>query len=262
MDAETLLAAMPGLARNVAQAYLGPMQAAMKEFAIITVPRCWMWLAQVGHESASLRFMQEIADGSEYEGRVDLGNVHPGDGRRYKGRGPIQLTGRSNYAAAATALGADLVRHPELAAEPRYAFKVSAWWWRAHGLNDISDTGDVAAATRRINGGLNGLADREQRYARCKGLGGAVLPDGDHVPPLHVDFFAIGHNDHHPDVRTWQQKMRDRGWKAEGRPLAVQGSFEKDSDSVCRAFQREKGLLVDGKVGLQTWRTTWTSAVT
>lgn len=165
---------------SLAQQYLPPMEAAMLQFSISSPLRAWMWLAQVGHESASLRYFEEIASGAAYEGRTDLGNTQPGDGKRYKGRGPIQITGRANYTAAAAALGLPLVEHPEMAADPAYAFLVSAWWWQAHGLNEISDTGDVVAATRRINGGLNGLADRQARYAKCKALGTAAVPT---LPP-------------------------------------------------------------------------------
>ena len=183
MNVDTLLAAMPGLARQTAQAYLPHNDAAMREFEITNANRAWMWLAQVGHESLSLRYLEEIADGSAYEGRKDLGNTQPGDGKRYKGRGPIQITGRYNYTAAAGALKLDLVNRPQIAAEPQHAFRVSAWWWFANGLNGISDTGDVTAATRRINGGLNGLSDRQSRHARCKNLGPtAVLPGAGAAP--------------------------------------------------------------------------------
>jgi predicted chitinase/uncharacterized protein GlcG (DUF336 family) len=179
VNVETLMAAMPGLDRSTATAYLPHNDAAMSEFQITNANRAWMWLAQVGHESLSLRYLEEIASGAAYEGRKDLGNTQPGDGKKYKGRGPIQITGRANYTNAANALKLDLVNNPAMAAQPQHAFRVSAWWWFAHGLNGISDTGDVTAATRRINGGLNGLSDRQSRYARAKGLGPtAVLPSG------------------------------------------------------------------------------------
>lgn len=183
MNVDTLLAAMPGLARSTAEAYLPHNDAAMREFKITNANRSWMWLAQVGHESLSLKYMEEIASGAAYEGRKDLGNTQPGDGTKYKGRGPIQITGRHNYTAAAGALKLDLVNNPALAARPEHAFRVSAWWWATHGLNEISDTGDVTAATRRINGGLNGLSDRQSRYTRAKGLGAtAVLPGAGAAP--------------------------------------------------------------------------------
>jgi hypothetical protein len=79
------------------------------------------------------------------------------------------------------------------------------------------------------------------------------------VPPLHVDYFgpAYGHNHAVPDVRTWQQKMQDRGW-----PIAVDQIYGPHSDQTCREFQQEKGLKVDGLVGPQTWSATWTAPIT
>jgi predicted chitinase len=176
MNVATLVRVMPGLTTAKAQAYLGPMEAAMRERGITTRARAAMWLAQVGHESVSLRYFEEIASGRAYCGRRDLGNTQPGDGPRFKGRGPIQLTGRFNYTKAAAALNLPLVAQPTLAAQPKYAFRVSAWWWWQAGLNAISDTRSVLAATKRINGGTNGLADRQARYTRCWALGNAVLP--------------------------------------------------------------------------------------
>jgi predicted chitinase len=176
MEVGTLMSAMPGLDRTKATAYLPPMEVAMREFNITNLARSRMWLAQVGHESMSLRYFEEIASGAAYEGRKDLGNTQKGDGVRFKGRGPIQITGRYNYTKAAQALKLDLVNNPPLAAQPQHAFRVSAWWWANNGLNGISDTNDVVAATRRINGGLNGLQDRQSRYARVQTLGNAVLP--------------------------------------------------------------------------------------
>ena len=182
MNVDTLLAAMPGLSRAKAEAYLGPMEAALQEFAITSELRARMWLAQVGHESLSLKYFEEIASGAAYEGRRDLGNTQPGDGKRFKGRGPIQLTGRANYTTAGAALQLPLVQDPPMAADPKYAFRISAWWWEAHGLNPISDKADVTAATRRINGGTNGLADRQSRYERARALGKAVVPGPAPVP--------------------------------------------------------------------------------
>jgi putative chitinase len=176
VNVDTLMAAMPGLTRDEATQYLPLMEAAMAEYGITTELRSAMWLAQAGHESLSLTYFEEIADGSAYEGREDLGNTEPGDGQKYKGRGPIQVTGRYNYTDAAGALDLPLVDQPDMAADPPHAFRISAWWWETHGLNPISDTGDVVAATQRINGGTTGLADRESRYALARGLGAAVVP--------------------------------------------------------------------------------------
>jgi len=159
---------MPGLNSGLAGSSAPYMDQAMSDAGINTPARKAAFLAQLGHESGSLRYMQEIASGAAYEGRRDLGNTQPGDGRRFKGRGPIQLTGRANYIAAGKALGLDLVNHPELAATPAVGFKTSAWFWKTHGLNQLADSGQFDQITRRINGGQNGAADRRARWARCK----------------------------------------------------------------------------------------------
>lgn len=176
MDVATLVAAMPGLSTSKATDLLPYMEAAMREFDITNEMRSRMWLAQAGHESGSLVYFEEIASGAAYEGRKDLGNTQPGDGKKYKGRGPIQITGRYNYTNAQTAMGIPLVDKPELAADPHGAsFRISAWWWKTNGLNEISDKGDVTAATKRINGGTNGLSDRQSRYAKAQALGSKVI---------------------------------------------------------------------------------------
>jgi predicted chitinase len=180
MNVDTLIKSMTvgstTLPRSKAEAYLGPMEKAMTHYEITSEMRSRMWLAQAGHESLSLLYFEEIADGSAYEGRKDLGNTQPGDGKKYKGRGPIQITGRYNYTKAQESLGLPLVDQPQLAADPfGAAFDISAWWWWANGLNAISDTGDVVAATKKINGGTNGLPDRQKRYDIAKALGSAVV---------------------------------------------------------------------------------------
>lgn len=125
-------------------------------------------LAQLAHESAGFRYMEEIASGAAYEGRKDLGNTQPGDGRRFKGRGPIQITGRANYAYYGKQIGLDLEASPEMAAMPRIGLRLALEYWRRHGLNGLADSDDIAAITRKINGGLNGYADRRARLAKIK----------------------------------------------------------------------------------------------
>lgn len=143
-----------------AQKWLVPLTHAMQEFGIDTPARQASFLAQVAHESGHLYYVEEIASGKAYEGRQDLGNTQSGDGIKYKGRGLLQITGRANYAACGKALELDLIDHPELLCVPTNAARSAAWFWSTHGLNVLADKGDQVGVTRRINGGVNGLADR------------------------------------------------------------------------------------------------------
>lgn len=159
MTPADLLKIMPYAKPRIA-AFFSPLVAAMEEFEINTPARQAAFLAQVGHESGQLRYVRELASGDAYEGRKDLGNIQPGDGRRYKGRGLIQVTGRANYAKCGQDLGLDLINHPELLEEPTNACRSAAWFWKKRGLNELADSGDQIKITKRINGGTNGLADR------------------------------------------------------------------------------------------------------
>ncbi len=170
VTARQLAAIMPTLPRVKAALYLPYLNAAMAEGAITTPLRMAAFLAQLAHESVQLRYFEEIASGAAYEGRTSLGNTHPGDGKRFKGRGPIQLTGRANYTAASKALKVDLVGHPTLAATPAYGFRIAAWFWTSRGLNALADRRHFDAITLRVNGGLRGKRSRDAYYARAKSV--------------------------------------------------------------------------------------------
>jgi len=128
------------------------------------------FMAQIAHETGSFRYMEEIASGADYEGRKDLGNVVAGDGKRYKGRGPLQLTGRANYKRYSRKIGIDIEGSPELVARPDIGLLVALHFWRANGLNDLARADDIRSITRRINGGYNGLESREALLRKMKGL--------------------------------------------------------------------------------------------
>jgi putative chitinase len=126
------------------------------------------FLAQTAHESAGLATTTEYASGRAYEGRADLGNVHPGDGPRFKGRGLIQLTGRANYAHYSADLGIDLTKNPEAAAEFPAAALIPAEYWRQRAINRDADLDSIEGVTRRVNGGLNGLTSRKAFLDKAK----------------------------------------------------------------------------------------------
>lgn len=160
ITAAQLLKIMPYAGQRRAATFIGPLAAAMSEFGISTPARQASFLSQIGHESGQLQYVRELASGEAYEGRRDLGNTMAGDGRRYRGRGLIQITGRANYVACGAALGLDLLGTPELLEQPVNACRSAAWFWKRNGLNELADAGDQVRVTRRINGGTNGLAER------------------------------------------------------------------------------------------------------
>ncbi|MCI2243802.1 hypothetical protein L3067_04165 [Xanthomonas sp. PPL568] len=166
VSTETVAAAMG------AGQYAQPLEDACIQFGIVTALEKAHFLAQVAHESDGFATATEYASGRAYEGRADLGNVQPGDGVRFKGRGLIQLTGRENYAAFSAAMGRDFLASPELVAGLPYAALVAGWFWKRKNLNPLADQDDIVAITRRINGGTNGLDDRKRRLAQAKKLFG------------------------------------------------------------------------------------------
>lgn len=162
-------------ARDRAGLFLGPIHAACAEFGIDQPRRLAMFLAQVAHESAELRFVKELGSES-YLARYDTGRLAArlgnspeadGDGQRYCGRGLIQITGRSNYVACGAALGLSLIDDPEQLEEPLHAVRSAAWFWSSRGLNELADKNAFDAITQRINGGQNGRDERRVYWQRA-----------------------------------------------------------------------------------------------
>lgn len=121
------------------------------------------FMGQLTHETGNFKYNEEIASGAAYEGRKDLGNIYPGDGVRYKGRGGIQLTGRANYEACGNRIGINLVDNPDIVAIPSVGLLVACDFWDSRKLNDLADglfEKSITPISRKINGGDNGLADR------------------------------------------------------------------------------------------------------
>jgi putative chitinase len=173
LDANVLRIIMPLSTDAQANTFLGPLVEAMNANEINTPLRQVHFLAQLGHESASMRFTEEIASGAAYEGRADLGNTQPGDGKRFKGRGLIQITGRANYTAYGKARNRDFITgdNPKLlATDPNLAADCSGWFWDTRKLNALADQDNVLKITKRINGGTNGLDDRKSRLKLAKCL--------------------------------------------------------------------------------------------
>lgn len=164
---EILKKCMPFAKDENIKRFINPLNNAMQRYEIATPRRQAAFLAQIAHESGSLRYVEEIASGEAYEGRKDLGNTQPGDGVRFKGRGLIQITGRENYELLGHALNYNFLKDPEALEKPGAASLSAGWFWHVKGLNRLADINAFEKITRKINGGLNGFADRMEHWQRC-----------------------------------------------------------------------------------------------
>lgn len=176
----SIVQAATGCTSALAALYAPHLADACSAYGISTPTRLAAFMAQVGHESESLQFVREIwgptPAQARYEGRVDLGNVQAGDGRKFCGRGLIQVTGRFNYQRVRDRLRSKLGDQqvpdfevvPDQLERPNWAAWSAAQFWTANGCNELADRGEFEALTKRINGALNGLADRKARWEVAK----------------------------------------------------------------------------------------------
>jgi putative chitinase len=167
-------------ARSQAGVFISALNSAMDGHDINTPKRSAAFLAQVGHESGQLHYVRELG-GDQYLSKYDTGTLAArlgntpaldGDGQKYRGRGLIQVTGRHNYRECSLGLFGDerLLASPELLEQPQWAAESAAWFWGQNGLNELADRDQFNSITRRINGGLNGLQDRLQLWARARAV--------------------------------------------------------------------------------------------
>jgi len=172
--------------RKMSDKQFNDLNSCLQRFEINTVPRIRHFLSQTAHESGGLRWMEEIASGSAYEGRPDLGNTSPGDGRKYKGAGVIQLTGRHNYQKFADFIKDQKVMQGHSYVAQVYPFTSAGFWWKNNNMNALCDRGGtVKEVTKRVNGGYNGLSDRQRYYDKaCQVI--KQLPS----TPLHTEELA------------------------------------------------------------------------
>jgi len=142
---------------------------ALPRYEITTPIRVSMFLSQALTETLRFFSLKEFASGDAYDTRVDLGNTpeKDGDGRKWKGRGIFQTTGKTNYTRVSKALGIDCLTHPEMLEEPKWAVESACLYWKDRSLNTIADTGDIVKMSKRINGGTNGLEERIAYYNKA-----------------------------------------------------------------------------------------------
>ncbi|SHE56340.1 glycoside hydrolase family 19 protein [Dysgonomonas macrotermitis] len=161
--------------------YLPYLNKYFHKYGVDTFERICAFLAQVGHESGQLKYVEEIASGKAYDTgslAVKLGNTPEpdGDGQKYKGKGLIQVTGKTNYQKFTNwCIGnnisdIDFVKHPEMLKEPEYAVLSAFWYWSVNILNRYATLkeDDFRKLTKVINGGLNGYADRKEIWDKAK----------------------------------------------------------------------------------------------
>lgn len=255
VDAQTMREVAPRFAGDIADrqaviiAAVGEVLApTLDSYDISTRLRIAHFLGQTCHESAGFRTTEEFATGDAYEGRRDLGNTQKGDGRRYKGRGLLQLTGRANYREYGKLLKVDLENNPDSAAEPVLSLRIACEYWKSRKINAACDRDDLITVTRLINGGTNGLEDRRDKTSRAKTaiiriegilLGGA--PSTDSRPVLRRGSKGDA-------VAELQLALRKLGFM-----LGVDGDFGAGTEVAVARFQRDQKQEVDGIVGPATW---------
>lgn len=169
ITAQQLKRIMPNASIANAELYAPLLTFGMAKWKINTFEQATAFLANVGHESGELNYTEEIASGAAYEGRKDLGNTEPGDGKRYKGRGLIQLTGRTNYTLMGLLLDQDFINNPTLLKQPPFAAESAcAFWWNSRLDVIATSEAQFRQVVKKINGGYNGMEHREKLYALAR----------------------------------------------------------------------------------------------
>jgi putative chitinase len=234
--------------REIVGAISGQLSLILESYEISTYLRIAHFMGQVTHECAGFQTTEEFASGAAYNGRADLGNTKTGDGPRYKGRGLLQLTGRFNYRRYGDLLNLPLEDNPLMAGEPLVSLKIACEYWKDRKINPDCDRDDLIAVTKKVNGGLNGLADRREYYRQAKialsrrqGLF-VANDEGTGAPVIQRGSFGDA-------VTLLQEKLRAKGYN-----VTIDADFGPATDLAVRQFQTQHGLTVDGVVGAQTWK--------
>ena len=233
--------------REIVGAISGEFESILSKYEINTPLRIAHFMGQVTHECAGFRTTEEFASGSAYEGRKDLGNTERGDGKRYKGRGLLQLTGRYNYRDMGKKLDLPLEDEPHVAGDPLVSLRIACEYWKQRKINAKCDKDDLIAVTRAVNGGKNGLEDRRNYLRKAKtalAKRGAILIANKQAgtnPVLRRGSFG--------DVVEELQTLLNKN----GAMLTVDADFGSTTELAVKNFQKKKKMTVDGIVGKKTW---------
>lgn len=214
------------------------------------------FIAQCAHESDGFRTFQEYASGQAYEGRKDLGNTKRGDGKLFKGRGPIQITGRANYQRFGSLIGVDLIRDPSAAARPDVGTKLALAYWDDRNLSAYADRDDVRAVTKRINGGYNGIEQRRAYLARAKAALGMQDPPVAAAQPVGLLSAGIAEPPAQGKVKVVQERLDSLGYHMVGTP---DGQIGPRTVAALSAFQAENDLPVTGALDATTEEALWSA---
>jgi len=271
---DSLKQIMPKLPDAKRAGLLPPLQSAMNEFAVNTPKREAAFLAQIAHESGELTIFVEnlnysakglmatwpkrfpdLATAQKYErnpeklannvyaNRIGNGNEASGDGWRFRGRGPIQITGRENYQKYGSRLNVDLINNADKAATPEVGFRVAGLYWKENGLNELADGGMFETITKRINGALKGLEERLKYYTRAKQVLGVPASRGMMEPEFERDIpilpeFTRGREvfDAEPPVK----KTRKAGAKKGKRP-SIKATTKKAAPKTGKSMAKSQG---------------------
>lgn len=221
----------------------------LPKYEVNTYLRLCHFIAQAAHESAGFKTLEEYASGAAYEGRKDLGNTVKGDGKRYKGRGIFQLTGRANYKAIGDKLGVNLVDNPDLAATGEISVQTALEYWKSRGLNAFADKDDVLTITKKINGGTNGLDDRKQYLAKAK----TIIPQDIKPEPAPkpatqtLNIVMAKQGDRSSYVRDLQNMLVKKGYK-----VAADGIYGPGTTTAVQDFQQKNKLEITGNIDTNT----------
>lgn len=262
--------------------WVDAMNEVFPKYDIDTPQRIAAFIAQCGHESGGWRtfsenlnysakalnavfpkyFVRAGRDAEEYHrqpekianvvyaNRMGNGDTESGDGWRFRGRGPIQLTGHDNYAAFSKDMDVDAVDNPDIVSEDKEVALMSAiWFWNKNGLNTYADIGDIKTMTRRINGGYIGLEDRIHHYQE------AMHALGEEHGECDSDHDEDDRDDDAKEYGVLRKGMRGEGVQVMQEALGIDadGIFGAGTERALKEWQSENGLVADGICGPATF---------
>lgn len=252
--ARVIRAMAPRARSDIAAGIAEAMDRIIRDFEVNTPLRQAHFLAQCAHESDGFRTTVEYASGAAYEGRKDLGNTKKGDGKRFKGRGLIQTTGRANYKKVSDKLGYDFIADPEKLAALPYAVLSAAVFWGNNHLNDLADQDDVRKVTRKVNGGYNGLQDRTNYLAKAK-----TAIAGNDTPVVRLPPPRPAILDEEPLPREKVKALQERLTLLGYRCGAADGVIGTATVGAISSFQHDNELPITGRMDPATEEKLWHS---